>query len=112
MTKDETARLLAIRRNLTNQPHNDATVDAWAAALAPWTFDQCRAAIIVAARTHPQQIAVGNLIERLPARATRRLFLVGSGYIDRDAPRRDGPIPDPVVEVERLRVELRKTRGR
>ena len=112
MTRDETSRLLQARRNLTDESFNVGTLDDWAEALAPWTYDQCRASLVVAARLHGR-VTVAHLVERLPPTNRGRLFLVGSGYIDRDAERRPAERrPDPVAEIAKLRETLRKVRGR
>jgi hypothetical protein len=66
MNRDDTARLLQARRTLTNEPHGADTVDAWAQALAPWTYAQAHAALIDAARNHARVI-VAHLVERLPS---------------------------------------------
>lgn len=112
MTRNEAVDLLKRRRELTGESFNDGTVDAWADALKPWTLDQCRQALTVVARSNAR-VVVGALVERLPALNRGRLFLVGSGYIDRDAQRRPAePIPDRHAELVKLRETLRRVRGR
>ena len=68
MNRDETHRLLRQRSALTSQPYGEDVIDAWQVALEEWTFDQCNAALIRAAR-EDKRITIAHLTERLPHRS-------------------------------------------
>lgn len=65
MNTEETTALLKIRRELTGESLNDGTISAWSEALNGWTLNQCRKAMIAAARDH-QRVSVRHLVEQLP----------------------------------------------
>jgi len=68
MTRDETRHLLLIRRELTGEPFNDGTIDAWHRALAHDRVVDVRTALDRAAREH-HRVTIAHIAERLPSRA-------------------------------------------
>ena len=66
MNNTEAGELLRQRRKLTGGTYNDDTVAAWQQALAPWPYEQCRDALVDAARTE-KRVTVAHVVELLPA---------------------------------------------
>lgn len=65
MTREDALQLLRTRSALTSQPYGDGAIDAWHDALADRSFEQCRTALVTAARTH-QKVTVAHVVEQLP----------------------------------------------
>lgn len=67
MNEAETTTLLRTRSALTSQPYGPETVLVWQEAFSERPYDECRAALLAAAR-ETKTITVAHIVERLPRR--------------------------------------------
>src|SRR4051812_11817909 len=67
VTRDETAALLRARSAMTTTPYGAEAIDTWHAALAAWSYDQVRPAMIRAARDQ-KRVTVADVTALLPPR--------------------------------------------
>jgi hypothetical protein len=68
MNLDETTSLLRNRSALTSQPYSAGVAELWQAALCDWSYRECRAALLAAARAD-RKVSVAQVIDHLPKRS-------------------------------------------